>query len=456
MNNNRYRLFAAMLSIAFLPGCTSLLAPIRGIPVQEVPAHLLGERRADYNQVPLALLRMEQPDEYLLDKGDILGIYIEGILPPKNGEDQPVSIPPVHFPEAGSDLPPAVGYPIPVREDGTLPLPLVPAIDVRGKTMTEVEELVRKAYVDDTKIIQKGRDQILVSLMRERTKRVVVIREDDGTSGAALAGGSRQFGNAQEVISGTERQGTGYTLDMPAYKNDLMHALAETGGLPGLNAKSEVKVIKGGRLPAEQRRQMMMEMFMNGNDKCECWTELCATNCDACDAGSGDQDPFSVTIPLRVRPGEIPSFGPEDIILEDGDMVFIEARDTEVFYTGGLLPGGQYPLPRDYDLDVIGAMSIAGSGIGGSQSGGGGGIGAGVIGGGFGGATPTQLYVVRKGPCGQEFTIEVDLKQAFNDPSQRILVQPGDTLILRYKPCEEVLNFGIVTFFTFGITELFN
>lgn len=455
-HNNRYGLLAAMLSVSLLSGCTSLLAPIRGIPVQEVPAHLLGERRADYNQVPLALLRMEQPDEYLLDKGDILGIYIEGILPPKNGEDQPVSIPPVHFPEAGSDLPPAVGYPIPIREDGTLPLPLVPAIDVRGKTMTEVEELVRKAYVDDSKIIQRGRDQILVSLMRERTTRVVVIREDDGTSGAALAGGSRQFGNAQEVISGTERQGTGYTLDMPAYKNDLMHALAETGGLPGLNAKSEVKVIKGGRLPQEQRRQMMMEMFMNGGDKCECWTELCANECDTCDTGNAGQDPFSITVPLRVRPGEVPAFGPEDVILEDGDMVFIEARDTEVFYTGGLLPGGQYPLPRDYDLDVIGAMSIAGSGIGGAQRGGGGGVGAGIIGGGFGGATPTQLYVVRKGPCGQEFTIEVDLKQAFNDPSQRILVQPGDTLILRYKPVEEVLNFGIVTFFTFGITELFN
>ncbi len=448
-------ILAAVLLTSCLSGCTSLLAPIRGIPVREIPGQLLGERRADYTQVPLALLRMEQPEDYLLDKGDILGIYIEGVMPPQNGEDQPVSIPPVHFPEAGSDLPPAVGFPIPIRDDGTLPLPLVAPLDVRGKTLTEVEQMVRKAFVDDEKILQKGRDQILVTLMRERTTRVVVIREDDGTN-AAIAGGSRQFGNAQEIISGTERQGTGYTLDMPAYKNDLMHALAETGGLPGLNAKSEIKIIKGGHMAPAERREMMLQMFMNAGDKCECWTEQCG-QCDVCENGAhDDQNPFSITIPLRVRPGEMPNFSPEDVVLEEGDIVFIEARDTEVFYTGGLLPGGQYPLPRDYDLDVIGAMSVAGSGIGGAGQRGGSGVGPGVISGGFGGATPTQLYVVRKGPCGQEFTISVDLQAAFNDPSQRILVQPGDTLILRYKPHEELLNFGLITFFTFGVSELFD
>lgn len=432
-------------------GCTALLAPIHGVPVSDIPVHMLGERRADYTAVPLALLRMEQPKDYRLDEGDILGMYIEGVLPPQNGEDQPVSIPPVNFPEAGSDLPPAVGFPIPVRDDGTLPLPLIQPLQVRGKTLTEVEQMVRKAYVDSEKIIQAGRDQILVTLIRERTTRVVVIREDDGTN-VALPGG-----NDKEVISGTERQGTGYTLDMTAYKNDLMHALAETGGLPGLNAKSEVRIIKRGHMPPEQRHQMMMEMFITAGKKYECWVEEC-TDCQQCENGLQNQshNPFSITIPLRVRPGEMPNFKPEDIVLEEGDMVFIEARDTEVFYTGGLLPGGQYPLPRDYDLDVIGAMSIAGTGPGGSgQNSMAGGVAGAVIGGGFGGATPTQLYVVRKGPCGQEFTITVDLKEAYNDPSQRILVQPGDTLILRYKPHEEVLNFGLVALFTAGISQLF-
>lgn len=453
MKNNFHQLVVATLLMSCATGCTSLLAPIRGVPVREIPSHLLGERRADYTSVPLALMRMDQPEEYILDKGDILGVYIEGVMPPQNNEDQPVSIPPVHFPEEGSDLEPSVGYPIPVRDDGTLALPLVDPIDARGKTLTQVEKEVRRAFVDEGNILQKGRDRIIVTLMKERTVRVIVIREDGGKE-LALPGGAGNFGNSREVISGTERQGTGYTLDMPAYKNDVMHALAETGGLPGLNAKSEVKVIKASRIPPDQRRQMMMQVFSNASNKCRCWTELC-TDCgllEECEA----KNPFSITIPLRVRPGEMPDIRAEDVVLEDGDMVFIESRDTEVFYTGGLLPGGQYPLPRDYDLDVIGAMSIAGTGIGGNQQNIGGGGAGSIIGGGFGGASPTQLFVVRKGLCGQEFTIAVDLKEAYNDPSQKILVQPGDTLILRYKPHEEVLNFGIVTFFTFGIRQLFN
>ena len=50
--------------------------------------------------------------------------------------------------------------------------------------------------------------------------------------------------------------------------------------------------------------------------------------------------------------------------------------------------------------------------------------------------------------------IEVDLTRAINDPRSRPLVQAGDTLILQYKCEEELLNFGIATFFTFGIREL--
>ena len=30
--------------------------------------------------------------------------------------------------------------------------------------------------------------------------------------------------------------------------------------------------------------------------------------------------------------------------LKEGDIIYIESRETEIFYTGGLLPGGQFPL----------------------------------------------------------------------------------------------------------------
>jgi len=34
------------------------------------------------------------------------------------------------------------------------------------------------------------------------------------------------------------------------------------------------------------------------------------------------------------------------LVLNTGDVVFLEARETELFYTGGLLPAGEYVLPR--------------------------------------------------------------------------------------------------------------
>jgi hypothetical protein len=150
-------------------------------------------------------------------------------------------------------------------------------------------------------------------------------------------------------------------------------------------------------------------------------------------------------------PGAIPEFGPENVVLEDGDIVYIESRDAEVFYTGGLLPGGEFKIPRDYDLDVLTAMALSGGGIARQQNGGGGGGGMGGLGGLIGQVPPGMLYVLRKTPCNGQITITVDLAKANVDPRERILVQPGDILILRYKTSEELLNFGLGAFFTFGI-----
>jgi hypothetical protein len=155
--------------------------------------------------------------------------------------------------------------------------------------------------------------------------------------------------------------------------------------------------------------------------------------------------------------GMVPSITPEDVLLEDGDIVWVESRDNEFFYTGGLLPPGQWALPRDYDLDALGAMALAGGGIA-SRGGAGGGGGGGIMGGAqsLGGVPPGRLYILRRTPCKGQIAIEVDLAKAINNPAARPIVQPGDTLILQYKPCEEALNFGLGTFFTFGIQQLFS
>jgi hypothetical protein len=100
-------------------------------------------------------------------------------------------------------------------------------------------------------------------------------------------------------------------------------------------------------------------------------------------------------------------------------------------------------------------MALAGMGVDRGGAGGGGGGGGGGLIGGIGGSKPTQLFVIRKLPSGRTFNIAVDLQLALNNSHENILVQPGDTLILRYKPHEELLNFGLGTFFTFGIQQLF-
>ena len=65
-------------------------------------------------------------------------------------------------------------------------------------------------------------------------------------------------------------------------------------------------------------------------------------------------------IPLRLWPDEPLPFTPKDVILHTGDVVLVEARQKDLYYTGGLLPSGEFPLPRDHDLTVIEAITQIG------------------------------------------------------------------------------------------------
>jgi len=413
--------FAALICCCSC-GCTALLSPISGVPARRLPPQFLAEPEANKDPIDLARLRREPTKKYLLDKGDILGIYIEGVL------GQAEEAPPVHFPEKDSDVPPALGFPIPVREDGTLPLPLIEPIPVQGLTLAQAEKLIREAYTETKKILKPGRDRIIVTLLRERTYQVIVVRQD-GIQDA----GKKSEAVDRKLIKESTQQGRGHVINLKAYKNDLLHALAETGGLPGLDAKNEVKILRG-RLADSKRRDAFITNFYAQQqlDPCSCPPPL-------------PDDPSILRIPLRLPPGETPQFTPKDVILEEGDIVYIESRETEVFYTGGLLKGGEFPLPRDYDLDVLGAMAMGGQSVSGGVAG---------VGGVFGSLAaipPSQLYVIRKTPCNGQVVIAIDLTLAVEDPRERILVQPGDTLILRYKPIEEIANFSLISFFTYGI-----
>ena len=434
---NRQRSLILMLALTLVSvsstGCTALFSPIDSIPAARVPRQFLAEPQADKIPIDFSRLRQDQPEFYTLDADDVLGVFIENVL----GEFG--SAPPVQIPDPNSDLPPAIGFPVPIREDGTVSLPLVDPIPVRGLTVQQAEALITRAYREGPTPILIKRGRIIVTQLRKRTNRVFVVRQDNSLSQRGTQFQGR--GNQQVVNDRTDLSSRGFVLQLPAGQNDIFTALSQTGGIPGVNAKAEVRVLRGNRLATAQRDARMAEFFR--------------TN-------TADQFPYGIVpsiddatntlkIPLRLKPGEIPNFRPEDIILRDGDILYVDSRETDVYYTGGLLGGGEFPLPRDYDLDVLAAISVANVGVGASQQSNLGGLGGSVQ-----QQQPTEVIVLRQIPGDRQLAIRVDLNDAINDPRDRILIKAGDTIILRFKPQEEIINFASATFFTFGVRQLFN
>jgi protein involved in polysaccharide export with SLBB domain len=587
---NGWRRSAAVIFVTLLPcwaGCTAF-RPLKGVPVQYFPHELRGDTRGDKETIDLSLLRQTPPETYLVDSGDVLAIYIEGVLGRRE------EIPPVFFPQ-NNEVPPSLGYPIPIRDDGTISLPLIKPLHVRSMTLTQVEEAIRKSYTIDKQILQAGQDRILVSLQRPRMYTVLVIRQEGSTteSGQGGMGG---------IMLGAVKRGTGKLVKLPAGENDVLHALAETGGLPGLDARNEIVILRRRKAASGANCPQVPEFHGRGGDS----TTNLIRQTSGVRGGDGfghtpvhaptprtpvnipsgrvvaQRDPspppvsrtpapqigappaadFTVPspwegqppgliqpgvrtpsgvrpmppvaapvspsptpvphqapptshppttppalisptpaspgapklprppmhpapeppspavpyqgplpsqiqgfdwaspdamrfvdwngknrdvirIPVRMAPGEQPQVTEQDIILEDGDIVFIESRDTEVFYTGGLLGGGQYQLPRDYDLDVLSAISIATARQASS-----------TMGGGFanrmGGissmnqdisVSASDVVILRQMPDGNQIPIKTDLNKALRDPKYRIRIQPGDYLILQYKPHEAVAAF---------------
>jgi len=430
--------FAAGLFVATFAGCTALTQPINGVPANRLPPEFFPPPKNDLVPVDFSLLALEPPRDYELGAGDILGVYIEGVLP-FNPPDQPPEPPPVNFPGEQSILPPSLGFPIPVQDDGTLSLPLVEPLDVEGLTLDQVRDAIREAYIEE-EILREDKVRPIVTLIKERTYDVIVIRQDAGGGGLGQGLVGQQLG-AQFLIGSSDLSARGQVLQLPAYQNDILNALSRTGGLPGVNAKNEVHGLRASRANRRKRAQFLQQWYAEqeraAQDPCYCPPPL-------------PDDPSILKIPLRVPPGVVPELTEEEITLKDGDIVYVESRETEVFYTGGLLRGGQFPLPRDFDLDVLGAIALAGGAVGGTSEQFGFSVGRGAQ-----GVPPGLLYVLRQTPCNGQIAIEVDLAEATNNPRARPLVQPGDVLILQYKCEEQLINFGLSTFFTFGVAEIF-
>jgi len=157
---------------------------------------------------------------------------------------------------------------------------------------------------------------------------------------------------------------------------------------------------------------------------------------------SDSRHPGALRIPLSRSFSDPIRFSPQDVILEDGDIVMLESRDSDHFFTAGPLGGGQYALPRDRDLDIIDAVLLADSYSRSTQL-----------------NTPTRaiggvsvlnrdvtvgasrVIVERKTPEGATTRFRISLYKAMRNPEHRVLIEPGDRLYLEYTAIEAVLAF---------------
>ncbi|SFH54061.1 polysaccharide biosynthesis/export family protein [Planctomicrobium piriforme] len=567
-------------------GCTAL-HPVRGVPAAFLPCEFEGPSRDNKRTIDLSLLVRTPPDQYRVEAGDVLSIYVPRVLGAQSTEVGSVGLePPINMPSSIED-PPTVGYPIQVRDDNTISLPQIPPLNVGGLTLQGVEDAILKAYTVQHHILNPTEALVMVSLQRPRITRVLVVRQEATTS-------LTTSGGVGTVNIGTSGKGTARTVTLKAYENDVLHALARAegvDGLPGLNAENVIYIIRrrpaasfcpptqqmyseptlaplnsqpipgmmspgmpqssnqnsrrdngislvsyeqpagnppvqptyfqqtsqqpfggyrasgearpGQQLsghsaaavspppyrpgpmqppgPASQPPQQQNIQRTNAVQPAQYQTgpslalpaqgaghswgalppEPVAPPTIACPdsnlppVGASPElawnsmlqgfdptidNPNVIRIPVRLAPGEMPHITEESITLHDGDIIFIESRETEVFYTAGLLGGGQYTLPRDYDLGVLEAVSIAegrtmgGSGV--SRS--------------IGGVSAlnhdvsnsaSRLAILRTLPNGRRITIEIDLRKAMKYQEENIRIQPGDILFLEYTFPEAVCAF---------------
>jgi protein involved in polysaccharide export with SLBB domain len=405
-------------------GCAALTNPgADATRVRLLPPELLAPARPDEQTIDLPLLGQCRPTTYRLAPGDVLGVYVEGILGDKT-QPLPLHVAPLVETPGQRRLPPAVGYPLPVRADGTIAPPLLDPVGVLGLSTTEVEEALRKRYVAK-ELLKGGAERVLVTLLHPRTYQVVVLRQESGNITVGPAG---QIGGG--------KRGTGQVVDLPAYENDVLHALTETGGLPGLDAYNAV-IVQRGCFQDEQGRAAVLHTL------------------EAQPGGCGPQGPSlpcreTIRIPLRWPCGKDVPFRPQDVVLQTGDVVFLEARDFDVFFTGGLMPAGEHVLPRDRDLDVLEAVTMVQGPLlnGGFATNN---LAGNLIAPGIGGPSPSQLVVVRRTPGGGQVPIRVDLNRAIKDPRERIIIRPGDLLVLQETPDEALARYVTQTFFNFNL-----
>ncbi len=414
------------LSLASNAGCHAITDVHESIPASRIPRHLCVEPREGRTVFPFTTLGQEKPAAHIIGAGDQLSVYVFGVIPPGT-EGTPIlqRTQPVnqrYYPPHGSVVGATTGLPVLVDQDGSVELPLVGKVQLAGLTLPEATTAVKSAY-RDKEITKEDTERTQVSLVTARVHRIVVMREDTPSQAVQLVAP----GQVDHI-----HRGSADVVDLPAFENDVLHALSVTGGLPGTDAAREIWVFKRSGLQnphaiTPQELQVRTASYQP-------------------DGGGNSQ---VIRIPLTGCPGEELPFNVDDVVLSDGDVVFVPRRE-EYFYVGGLVAGGKIPLPRDEDIDVIEAIALANGSIGGPLGQSGQSLASGTPG---HMVRPTRVIILREMPDGRQVPIRVDLARAMVDQKERILIQPNDVVMLHFKPHQAVAN-GLLNALNFSV--LFN
>ena len=492
-NAHRLMVWQVLLLMLTISGCSAIYQPYTRT-IEHKMEVLSRMPKAEQRSIDLRLLGQTPPPEHLVSDGDILGIYIEGNHAAGAGEM------PVRFPD-DRNVAPAIGYPTPVRNGGMIRIPHLGVLRVSGMTVWQIEELIRqKLTTGANATLQADKSQIHVSLMWKRAVNVMVVRQEEVSPMGIIA-----------PSTGTDAdRRSGQVVELPAFRNDVLNALLETGGFPKAQAENAVYIFKRhdrriagqhaaqhagrhamqsmaeapygsqppfpapfpapnaiqqaafnsvvpGGLPQSQVSNAAFTSVSPGQP----WppllrgghTEPLSSHgmvpmqsmqtqpaCQTCVPDS--RHPNAVRIPLSLADGELLPFGENDVILEDGDIVLVESREDDYFFTAGLLGGGQFALPVNQDIDVIDAVLLADTYSRRTQ--------LNVPTRAVGGVSvlnrdvtvgASRVVIERKSADGQMQRFRINLYRAMKNPDQRVLIEAGDRLYLEYTAVEASLAF---------------
>ncbi len=420
----------AVLMISTGSGCVTFTQ--HAIPANRLPTQFAAPSKSALMPINFSVLAGNHPKEHFLDSGDVVAITVQGVIPQDSKELPPIiqstqtTLARIYYPANGLNLGPGIGLPLEVQSNGYILLPLTDPVPARGLTLIELAEKIRLAYLKK-EIVKEGNDQVNVSLIRSRVNRILVLREDIATP---------DFVPIQKGTAVYHKRGSAEVVDLPIYESDVLHALATSGGLPGTDAHNEIWILRKSTL--EQHAVVQIQEQVAGGQAPDEVIKQMPAHLEA------------IRIPLKLCPDQPIPFTPEDVMLQDGDVVYIEPRREEYFYTGGLLPGGQIPMPRDEDLDILEAIALANGSVGGL-----GGTSSTVslrAGAGVGNIIPpTRVLVLRKLPNGEQLPIRLDLAKAMKDPRERIQVLSGDYIMMYYRPGEMFVN-STLNFFNINLS----